>query len=584
MNRLRIMDPGRKDRGGKDSVNTGSVLFAAAACLIALAVYAGTLTHELVWDDTGVLEHIGSITEKGGLKAVFTSQFATHVEEGYVSGFYRPVPMISLWLDTMYATLFPFQYHLVNILLHGINTILVFLLINTIATPFAAFAGSVIFAVHPVHSESVSFVSGRTDLWAAIFLLLSVYLWLRVRKRQAKSAVVEGSVSVGAFLLACLSKEVAYVMPAVLLLWDAVLPAAIPGQRQGWWVRNRSWIFGWLAVLSCVAVMRYVVFGPSLGLDRSGGLQAQSAGGFAQWALVARIFLMYLRLVILPWPLKVFYSPHELVLTMTTVTAVLVLVSLLIITYRRGLKAISVSAAVWITVFLLPVLATGLRDGAPLAERFLYLPSVGFCLLAGVLADTCTKRRPIVLSGLGLLVILMSLATCVQNRVWKDEIALFTELTAVSPLSPDGHYNLGNALSEKGRHTESVNAFRRAIDIDPRHFRAYFNMGNSLRSLGQLSGASDAFRETLRLENTFVPAYVNLGVTYMEMRDYDLSVDIFLRGLSYAPGDLRLHTGLMLAFLGKGDRTAAEAHHSALKKTNPEIAVLIGRIITEYKK
>ena len=150
------------------------------SCL-SFAVYATTLTHGLLWDDNGVLDHIKTVTGEGGFPALFTSRFATHVEEGYVSGYYRPVSMWSLNLDSFYVRFLPFQYHLMNILLHVLNTVLVFLLICVLANPAAAFIGSAIFAIHPVHVGSVVFVSGRTDLMATLFVILSTIFFIRVR-------------------------------------------------------------------------------------------------------------------------------------------------------------------------------------------------------------------------------------------------------------------------------------------------------------------------------------------------------------------------------------------------------------------
>ena len=119
---------------------SGNILIIACIAVLAVSAFGGTLSHELVWDDVSILKYIDSVIEQGGLKAVLISQFATHIEEGYVSGYYRPVPIASLWFDSIISPFFPYQYHLVNILLHGINSVLVFLVFRIFLTRFAAIA------------------------------------------------------------------------------------------------------------------------------------------------------------------------------------------------------------------------------------------------------------------------------------------------------------------------------------------------------------------------------------------------------------------------------------------------------------
>jgi tetratricopeptide (TPR) repeat protein len=290
---------------------------------------------------------------------------------------------------------------------------------------------------------------------------------------------------------------------------------------------------------------------------------------------------MYFRLVILPWPLRVFYSLHELVVTWATVLAVLVLLSLFIFVCRSGRKNASISAAILLTVFLIPVLLTDHRGGALLAERFLYLPSVGFCLLAGNLVDIWPGSRRVLISGLGVLIALMFFGTGIQNRVWKNEIILFTELTRVSPMVPGGYYNLGNAFAEEGRHLEAVTAYQRTVQIDPGHHRAFFNMGNSFRNLGRYRDAVDAYNEALRIDPTLEAVYVNLGVAYMEEGEPKRSIGVYLRGLHYAPEDVRLHIGLVLAYMETGDRSAAEGHYRLLEGKDPELAGLLKKLLED---
>ena len=137
---------------------------------LAALVYVNTLANELVWDDIGLREFIAITVHKGGLPALLRAEFFLERPLGY----YRPLVLLSLWLDGQFSPVFPIAYHATNVVLHSINTGLAFaVLTRWLPSPTAATLGAILFAVHPVHTESVAFVSGRTDLLACAFVLIS---------------------------------------------------------------------------------------------------------------------------------------------------------------------------------------------------------------------------------------------------------------------------------------------------------------------------------------------------------------------------------------------------------------------------
>lgn len=557
------------------------ILVIVAVVVLAVAAYASTLTHELVWDDIEIVKYIDSIVQEGGLSALVTSQFSTHIEEGYVSGYYRPVTVVSLWFDSMLSGYFPYFYHLTNIFLHALNTILVFVLLRLLNIRFAAAVGSMIFAVHPVHSESVSFVSGRTDLWAAFFVLLAVITWVRERKGLSKTPARDRFWSLGAFFMASLSKEVAFMLPAVLLIWEAVTPGFRQAGQHGWWSRNRRWILGWAAAFACVLALRFLVFGPDLGLVQSRAGQVGSGESAFSLPLIGKMLLVYLRLLVLPWPLRAYYGPAELQITVAVVLGVILFLSLALYTFFRCGKDCAVQGVAWIVLFLVPVLGVAARGGALLAERFLYLPSVGLSLLVGAIATGLTVNRRVGTAVIGLMVALMMVGSVKQSAVWRNEITLFKELVKVSPMTPGGHYNLGNAYSARGMQLDAIRAYRRVVGIDSGYYRAYFNLGNSLAALGRYDDAVEAFREALRIKPDLIPGYVNLGFVLMKRGKFEESAALYREGIRYAPGDARLHLGLTLAYLKAGDRQAAHDHQRVLERENRALAEIINRSLLE---
>ncbi len=551
------------------------ILIIAAAVILSIMAYAGTLTHELVWDDVKVLKYIDSIVQEGGLSALVTSQFATHIEDGYVSGYYRPVSVVSMWFDSMLTGYFPYIYHLTNIVLHALNTLLVFILLRLLNVRVAAAVGAMIFAVHPVHSGSVSFVSGRTDLWAAFFVLLAVVMWIRERKGLSTTPARDRFMSFSALFMACLSKEVAFMLPAVLLVWEAATPGLRPTGQPGWWFRNRRWILGWATVVACVMALRFQVFGADLGLIQSRAGQVGPGESAFSLPFIGQMLFMYLRLLVLPWPLKIFYGPAELQITVSVVLGVALFLSLALFNFWRGGKNSTVQGVVWVVLFLVPVLAVDARGGALLAERFLYLPSVGFCLLAGALAAGLAENRKVFIASIGLLVALMMVGSVKQGEVWRNEISLFGEFVRAAPMVPGGHYNLGNAYSDRGMQLDAIKAYQRVVDIDPNHFQAYFNMANAFSGLGRYDEAVETYRQVMRIKPDFIPGYVNLGVLLMEKGEFGKSVAVYREGMQVDPGDIRLHVGLTLAYLKAGDRQAAIDHQHMLEKEDRALAEII---------
>ena len=315
-----------------------------------------------------------------------------------------------------------------------------------------------------------------------------------------------------------------------------------------------------------------------MGLVQSGAGEVPPGSSLAITYLL-QILVVYGRLLILPWPLRVYYSPHELGITWVSVVAVFALAALFALAVSRGRKKTALFAAVWIILFLLPVLMPDQRGGALLAERFLYLPSVGLCLLAGAISETWRGNRRVLAGGLGIIVALMAVGTTHQNRAWKDEITLFEEFTRVSPLSPQGYYNLGNALADQGRHLEAVNEFNRAIRMDPNHYKALFNMGNSFRALDRNTEAAGCYRTVLRIRPDMVPAWINLGLALMKEGKTGESIEAYREGLGFDPDSIRLHAGLMLAYLEAGDTAAAREHLRLLERKNPRMASLLSGLI-----
>ena len=323
-------------------------------------------------------------------------------------------------------------------------------------------------------------------------------------------------------------------------------------------------------------------FRPWLGVIPSDAPAVPPAVPWLSMTYIFGILIIYGRLRILSCPLRGYYSPQELAITGITIPAFLMVVLLFVLAGKRGRRNTAVFAALWTIIFLFPALMPDQRGGALLAERFLCLLSVGFCLLGGTLAETWLRNRRLLAGGLGVLVALPAAGSVWQGRVWKNEIVLFGEFTSVSPGSRLGYYNLGSALADQSRHHEAIAEFQHAVRIDPGHFQSFYNMGSSLWDLGRNREATSSYHTAIRIEPNLEPAWLNLGLVYRDEGVLERSIQTYKDGLHLFPDGLQMNAGLVLSCLKMGDIWAAKEHRRLLERNNPDLAGLIVTIISRY--
>jgi len=288
-------------------------LLVVLIALSAFLVFSGTLGHELVWDDESFIRYSRELVDLGGINALATAEFKPDLTEDYGPGYYRPVSLASLWFDQHVGGSSPWVFHLTNTLLHTLCSVLVLvLLLMVLPSRAGAVGGALLFALHPIHVESVAFVSGRTDLLAAVFSLTAAVLWLKLRQGKSPRPLYDWVLYSIAFALACLSKEVAFVLPVVLIVWDFLLPSGTFSGPETFW-RRKVWFLVSVSIIGGIVLLRYFALDIEFGQEPLKG-----SDGLHVPLKVPGILLVYSRLLFLP-----------------------------------------------------------------LAERFLYLPSVGFCLLVG---------------------------------------------------------------------------------------------------------------------------------------------------------------------------------------------------------
>ncbi len=532
--------------------------------LAAIAAYVPTLWFPLVWDDPGIAAYVTDVVRERGLGGLARAEFQLDAQSTEHLGYYRPVVLLSFYFDALLSRLVPQSYHLTNVLLHALNAALVYLLARAaLGVGWGALFGGLLFALHPVHIESVAFVSGRTDLWAALFVLLAALSWLsnRASERPRRALDLAGA---GAFLLAVLSKEVALLLPAALLLWDALGFGAGGRGRGGWLERNRSWVGAWTLAVAAALVLRIAVAGVGFGTAQTETWLAEVR---AQPAYGVRIWLTYLRLLIVPWPLSPYYMPQDLDRWLPGLAGGVGLLGLCLFAAQRKAGKIGLPGLAWIVVFLFPVSGVVPLAGAIVAERFLYLPSIGLCLAAGGLAGWAAgsaRLRPIAIGGGALLLTVAFTGVVVRSGIWKDEFTLYRETVRSSPSSPAAHLNLGKAWDAGGRPDEALREYAVAARLAPKFADAYAAQGETFVKLGRPMEAVPQFVAALRLKEESPEAHYNLAVAYLALDRNEDAARESRRALELRPAYALAanNLGVACSLLGRHEEAAAAFRRS----------------------
>lgn len=469
-------------------------LLVAAVLVLAGGVYANTLSYGAAWDDTRFVFQSGATGGITALKELVASPFLTDVPPGRSP--YRPVTAVSYALDWTLGGGQASFFHWTNVLLHVLVTGLVLALLGAFGLPLAAaVAGGAVFAVHPVHVEAVANLAGRAELLAALFVLAAVVVYAR----RPRSCLGHLAVLV-LFALGLGAKENAAVLPGLLVgvaLFVTDARGRSPARRllDGWFL----WV-GCAAVFAAYLLVRLEVLGTLTTYDVAPFIldlpaTTRITTAVANWA-------EYARLLFFPADLVVDYGP-AVVLPATFSDlrfwwgAALGLLALAVAVRARRRRPSLTLGVWWFAVAVLPVSNVLVPIAQWLAERFLYLPSVGLSLAAGGVAVLATRRldadglRGAALVG-AVALFALSARTWTRNTTWESTETVARTLIEEHPEAFRAQWLLGRALLESGRAEEGFGALDRAVSLSPNAIELRLERGTWLLRTGRPSRARAA--------------------------------------------------------------------------------------------
>ncbi|MFH1753986.1 MAG: tetratricopeptide repeat protein [Candidatus Omnitrophota bacterium] len=556
------------------------VIFIAAALIIflGLAVYANSLNGEFLWDDLHLIKENVYIKDWSNIGAIFTKD--TRGVLGGITYYHRPIQMLSYMVDHSLWGLNHRGYHLTNILLHILAALAMYWLLNIIFKDRTlSLLASALFVVHPVHTEAVAYISGRTDPIAAVFMLLCIIFYI---KHLASKSVKTYAVMLLSYTLALLSRESSLILPLLLLLchyaFIAINPPT-PGKRNG--IDHRQ-LLPVLAVTFVYIFLRFTALSPLLPDAPASSALLQRIPGF----YVA--IIDYIRLLVWPFGLHMEYGNRIFSITDTKFILSVSMLTILLFSIfkKRGSSIVALFSIGWFFIALLPV-SNIYPVGAYMAEHWLYLPSVGFFL---ILADALlrayrTERFKITAAGLMIsLLIFYSCLTIKQNGYWKDPIAFYKRTLVYSPGSWKTYNNLGIIYFSMGNNIEAVHMFKKSIEINPKNPEIYYSLGYTYYSADSIKEAISQFKKAIEVDPKHVRSYNSLGAAYARTDRGQDAVDLFNKVLEIDPDHTPAHINLAKAYYDKGEFNLAAKHCYKAIELGYEVPADFAELLKPYYK
>ncbi len=460
-------------------------------------------------------------------------------------GTWQPMVWLSYMFEWELFRLNPHGYHIINLLLHAANTLLLFLvLVGMTGLPWRSGFVAALFAVHPLHIESVAWVAERKDVLSADFWMLTMWAYVQYVKFPRLLNYIQIIIF---FALGLMSKPMLVTLPFVLLLLDywplcrstithhisTAKPLNFKRKAASYLIIEKLPLFGMVLVSSCIA---YYV-------QRKGGsissFEAIPFGVRVANALVS--YILYILKMLWPQKLAIIY-PHPLdrIPEWQVVVSGLVLAGLLFLAIRASLRRPYIGFGwLWFMGTLVPVIGLVQFGVHGMADRFTYIPLIGlFVVIAWGVADLIeslgSNRRmegrknegyffhilhsSVLPWSAAISLVCLSICTWVQLGFWKNSITIFTRALEVTTRNYVAHLNLGTALAERKDYRTAAKHFEASLRVMPEQPKAHFNLGNALYAMGEIDLAIAHFADAVRLNPNFEDARINLIAATAEKR------------------------------------------------------------------
>jgi tetratricopeptide (TPR) repeat protein len=531
--------------------------------LLLLAIYGSSLSNEFVdWDDRLLIVEnpiVHSLTP-----ATVKQAFTTYDPELYI-----PLTLVGYQFNHLIAGLSPFIYHFENLLFHLLNAALVvwFILLLTGNRWIAAVTG-LLFAVHPLHTEAVAWASSRKDVQATCFFLLTLITYLLYSRTGDRKMY---RYSVGALLLALLSKVIAITAPFILLLLD--------------WREGRK-----IDKANLKEKLPFFVVSILFGLVALGGKHGNDEMVIEKLFVGSKAIVFYMTKLVMPTGFSVLYPFTESISISNTnlLLPVLFIFFLCIVAWYSRLRTREIMFAwLFFLITLIPTFsnfAKGkdvMRDIYFASDRYAYIPSIGILFLIALLLHRMSaKRAQLIQTALALVVVLFAFQAHAQSLTWQNTESLFTNVLKHYPNSHIAHNNLGSIQFNRKEYRSAYQHYRDSLAIRPNGM-AYYNLGQFFTEMNQMPQAMDAYRSAIEQRPNDLRTLANLGALEVINGEYESAIQHLLQAYSMDASLPTVHYNLGVAYERLGNVEQALVSYRAVLRIDPndtEVQEIVERL------
>jgi len=537
--------------------------------VVLLLVYGNSFTNPFIRDDVTYIQNNDSLKHMENFKKIFTNDYFSMT--GELS--YRPLATSSYFLNYALWKSNIKGWRISNTFLHFLNVCILYLLINTLFHDVKlSFIGSLVFALHPINTESILGVSFNEELLFSFFSLLSIFFYVKkdfIEKVKQNYFIFLSCIM---YILAVFSKETAIILPLLILVYD------VSFKRKK---RTLSYLF-FLIISGFYLWIRFIIL-PGTGQE----LRVPYIGGslISNVLTMSKVFITYLRLMILPVNLRQFYYfSISRTLDLGVIMSFLGILTVIMILYLIRKKK-SFFLFLWIILPLIPVMnILPFLKNTYLSERYLYFSSMPASLLIAMVSfqeyswikgNIINFCRKIPLIGL---IIFFTFTVIERNKDWKDIFLFCKKGVEKESRSSYAHIALGNEYYKREMVREAIQQFEVAIELNknfgPIHItlgglyhtsgqldaaytsykkgfelghntsRGHFNFGLLLQKQGKYDKAIKAYETAIKIDGRFKNAYLLLSDLYIREKNYDKSIELLEKGISLNPNDSEIREKL----------------------------------------
>lgn len=568
-------------------------VLAGSIVLMTVVSYIPAIQGGFIWDDDDYIINNRTLRNVDGLRRIW-------FEIGAVPQYY-PLVHTSFWLEYHLWQLQPFGYHLINVLLHAINAILLWLVLKRLRIP-GAWLAAALFAIHPVHVESVAWITERKNVLSGCFYLSAILAYLHFIRMDASPSCTSSSsdllapapnvikshwgfyiLALGLYLCALLSKTVTCTMPAAILLLI-------------WWKRGH---IDWSNVLSLTP---FFFIGAVFGLTTV-WVEKQHVGAqgeewmfsFGERFLIAgRALWFYAGKLFWPYKISFIYPPWNVDTGnwwqyIFPLSAVCVFIILWLL--RRQLGRAPLTAVLFFAGTLAPAL--GFFDIYPMrytfvADHYQYLASIGLIALCSAVVTLFFCRsgplqRIMGCTTCGIVLLMLGLLTWQRGHIYRDSESLWKDTLTKNPECWMAYNNLGLALGKQSRFDEGIDLFQKSLAINNNNVEAHYNLGKAYQEIGEWDKAFFSYTQVLALNPNDAKTHNNLGVMYAQKGRFTEAIVEFKQALKLNVKNGQIHSNLASAYYSLNDHRLALLHCNEAQKLGYSINPKLLEILKHYR-